>query len=121
MTTLTEGQHSLEFVVSEANGARSRKIGTLITGQNLAAGTVLGVITASGKYTQFDQDAATGEEAAAGVLAYACDATSADASCVIIARDAEVNGAELVWPGDIEVGEKATAIASLASAGIIVR
>ncbi len=42
---LTEGQHHEEFLVSEANGERSRDLITLISGQNLSAGAPLGKIT----------------------------------------------------------------------------
>ena len=35
--TLTEGQHTGEFVVSEANGTRSREKITVLSGQNLKA------------------------------------------------------------------------------------
>jgi len=42
MTTLTEGQHAGEFIVSEANGSRSRDKVTVLSGQNLKAGAVLG-------------------------------------------------------------------------------
>lgn len=45
MTTFTEGQHTGEFMVSEANGARAREQATLLTGQNLTAGAVLGKTT----------------------------------------------------------------------------
>jgi Bacteriophage lambda head decoration protein D len=45
MTTLTETVHAGGFLVSEANGNRSRDAGTLISGQNLVAGAVLGKIT----------------------------------------------------------------------------
>lgn len=121
MTTLNESLYPLEFVVSEASGTRSRDTATLVSGQNLDAGTVLGKITASGKLTQFNQDGADGSETAMAILAYPCDASGADATCVIVARDAEVNAAELAWPNDIEAGEKATAITQLAAAGIIVR
>jgi len=46
MATLTEGQHAGEFLVSEANGRRSRETITVASGQDLSAGTVLGKITA---------------------------------------------------------------------------
>jgi hypothetical protein len=42
MTTKTEGGQAFEFLVSEAPGQLSRDSGTLLTGQNLVAGTVLG-------------------------------------------------------------------------------
>jgi len=47
MPTIHEGQHRAEFLVSEANGHRSRKTVTIATGQDLQAGHVLGQITAS--------------------------------------------------------------------------
>lgn len=42
---LTETNHTLEFLLSEAQGSFSRDSGTLLTGQNLSAGAVLGQIT----------------------------------------------------------------------------
>ena len=44
MTTLTEGQHAGEFIVSENEGHLSREIVTVASGQNLKAGTVYGRI-----------------------------------------------------------------------------
>jgi hypothetical protein len=78
-------------------------------------------VSGSGKYTQFDQDGTDGSQIAAGVVVYPIDATAADTEAAAIVRDAEVNGDELTWPSDIEVGEKTTAIAQLATLGIIVR
>ncbi len=122
MTVLIEGQRAGEFIVSEANGIRSREVKTLVSGQDLEAGTVVAAITASGKLSQFDQDnTVVGTNAAVGILHANVDASAGDQPCVIIARDAEVNGGELVWPSDIEAGEKTAAIAQLAALGIIVR
>lgn len=45
MTTLTETTHAGGHILSEPDGNRGRENGTLITGQNLAAGAVLGQIT----------------------------------------------------------------------------
>jgi hypothetical protein len=45
MTILTEGQHAGEFIVSEANGRRSREVVTVLLGQNLKAGHVIGLAT----------------------------------------------------------------------------
>jgi hypothetical protein len=42
MSTKTEGKHCAEFLVSEANGYRSREAVTVLSGQNLNAGAVLG-------------------------------------------------------------------------------
>jgi len=121
MEKSTESRHPGEHIVSEANGALSREQGVLISGQNLAAGTVLGVITASGKYTAFDQDAATGEEVAAAVLYAAVDASAADADCVVHARQCEVMADALTWPSDLDAGELVSATIELESQGIIQR
>lgn len=48
MTTFTEGRHTGEHIISEAAGSRSRDVVTLITGQNLGAGTVVGKIAMAG-------------------------------------------------------------------------
>lgn len=42
MATLTEGRHAAEFMVSEANNTRSRETITVLSGEDLAAGSVLG-------------------------------------------------------------------------------
>ena len=44
MTVLTEGQHTGEFLVTEANGSLSRETVTVLSGQNLNAGHVLGKV-----------------------------------------------------------------------------
>lgn len=69
--------HDGGFIVSEL-GTYSREIITIVSGQNLQAGAVLGKITASGKYTAYDNGASDGEEAAAGVLFGDIDATDGD-------------------------------------------
>lgn len=212
MTTLTEGVHSAEFLLGEADDTYNRDVVTLASGQDLEAGTVLGKITVgtasaaafagntgtgeiaavtvsagakvgdyklviiepasnkgnftledpdgvlvgtgvvatefdaggltftvtdatdfiagdgftitvaagSGKYTQFDQDAADGSQIAAGILFDAVNA-AADTPALIISRDAEVIGSKLIWPSDIEAGEKAIGLAQLADIGIVVR
>ena len=45
MTELTEGQHKAEFIVTEANGGLSRETVTVLSGQNLKPGHVLGKVT----------------------------------------------------------------------------
>lgn len=44
MASVLEGRHTAEALVSEAGGARSRDNVTVLSGQNLAAGAVLGKI-----------------------------------------------------------------------------
>jgi hypothetical protein len=112
--SLTEGTRAGEFVISEGNGAISREEVTLITGQNLAAGTLLGKITTGGKYTAYDNGASDGSQAVAGILYDNVDATDADKTVVIIARDAEVSSALLT-------GSDANGVADMLALNIIVR
>lgn len=223
MTVLTEGQHTGEFLVSEASGARSRDTLTIGRSQTLVAGQVVALIPAdsgavtvgtpaftgtgngtctlatpaygdgvqegtytvrlvegvaaggnfqvlrpdgtvdglavvgtaytgqvkftladgstdfsnaaqftiavsianaanAATYVAFNQDGTDGSQFSAAVLWEAVTTgASADGYVVAIVRDAEVNGAELVWPSDIEAGEITTATAQLAAHGIIVR
>lgn len=52
---------------------------TLLTGQNLAMGTVLGKVTASGKYVAYDDDGTDdGRRVAVGILMEDMDATDED-------------------------------------------
>lgn len=119
MTTLTEGNHTAEFILSEANGDRSREVVTIASGNDLGAGHVLGKITASGKYADYDADAADGTETAAAVLYADCDASTADAEAVVIMRDAEVSAAKLVWTD--KANDETAGTADLAAVGIVAR
>ncbi len=122
MPTLTEGGYANGFVISEAPGTFSRENATLISGQNLLAGRVLGKITASGKYTALAPAAGDGSQTAAAILVADTDASAADKTCAVIARNAEVNNLELGW-GALSGGQITTATAQLAAAtvNIIVR
>lgn len=123
MTVFNEGRAPAGFLLSEASGQRSREAITIASGAGvLAAGTVLGKITASGKYLSSAIGAADGSEAAAAVLLYPVDATSADVEVAAIVRDAEVNGNLLAYAADRDqAAEKLAAQAELAAVGIITR
>ena len=121
MTTLTETTHEGEYILSEANGERSRGAIVVVTSAALVAGTVLGKVTASGKYIQHDAGAATGEENAVAILYGSVDASAADADGAATERDSEVDDGLLTWPVGISAGDKTDAITSLAAQGIIVR
>lgn len=118
--SLTETTHAGDFLLSEANGNRSRDNVTIVSGQDLAAGAVLGKITASGKYAAYDNTASDGTETAAGVLYAAVDASSADATGVAILRDAEVNTNQIGWAANDATGITA-GTADLKALGILVR
>lgn len=123
MTVLTEPRHPGEFLMSEANGQRSRETITVASGAGvIAPGSVLGQITASGKYLASAIGAVDGSQTAAAVSLYGCDATSTDQKIAAITRDAEVNGNILTFHADRDQpAERAAAIADLAAVGIIVR
>lgn len=114
MAALTEAKHIGEFIVSEQNGTSSRDVGVLISGQNLVAGSVLGKITASGKYTLVNPAAGTGEQVAVAILLDNVNATAGDLPCALLARQAEVIDAELNWAA-LTTPQKATARAQLAA------
>jgi hypothetical protein len=117
MTTFTEGKHAGEFLISEANGTRSRLNVTIASGEDLVAGQVVGKITSGGKYAAYDNGAGDGTEVAAGILLDNVDATDGDVEAVVIVRDAEVNGECLTYltGADETAGE-----ADLLALGIVV-
>lgn len=119
-TTITEGRRPAGYLISEANGFRSREQITLTSG-DYSAGTVLGIVTASGSYTQFNPAATNGSETAVAVLFDNVDASTEDKPAVITARDAEVNSNLLEWIDGITDAQKTAAAAALATAGIIIR
>ena len=126
MATLTKLQATASFIVSESNGYRSRDDVTVTVPATTTylAGTILGKITATGKFVRHAAGATDGSEDEAGVLYETIVNTTAsgvDSSAVNFARDAEVNGHELTY----EIGADAPQIilsdAALKALGIIVR
>lgn len=123
MTALTEARHAAEFIISEANGHRSRQNGTLVSGQDLIAGTVV-MDNGSGKLTVYTAGDATdgGTSEAAGILIYAGDASGGDIAVSYIARDAEVNKNLITYPNSLtDNSDETNTITSLGYLGIIVR
>lgn len=117
---LTQGNQALEFLLSEANGERSREV-VIITGGDYKAGTVLAKVTASGKYTEHNPGGAGGIETAVAVLGYDVSAAAADHTGVVFARDCEVSDEILIFKDAIAGGDRDDAIDSLADQGIIAR
>lgn len=113
--------HNEGFIRSEANGMRSRENVTLASGQNLVAGTVLGKHAGTGKYSRVDNDGSNGLETASAILLSATDATDADVVTAVLARDAEVQKAELTYSSGASTAQKTAFDVSLATVGIIVR
>lgn len=59
---------------------------TLLSGQNLVRGALLGVVTASGKYVLSLSAASDGSQTPVAVLANDCNASAADAPALIYTR-----------------------------------
>lgn len=121
MTMLVEGKHPGGFLVWEAFRDYTRETITIASG-TLAPGTVLGKITASGKYAAHDPEATDGTETAVAVLWGKADASAGDAVAVAIVRGpAIVNRHDLVFSGTPSEAEIIAAHGALLEAGILVR
>lgn len=120
MTTFTEGLHPGEHLVHEPHITLCREVVTVGTGADLTVATVLGQITASGKYVQLNPTETDGSQVAAGVLFDDAAAASADVTdAVITKRLTSVKAAVLVWPAGITDPQKAQAITELKALNII--
>lgn len=82
--------------------------GTLVTGQNLAAFTVVARVAASGKLTQWAPGGSGGAEQAVGILLHSINASAADKACEIYTAGV-FNTLALVWPGGVTAAQKANA------------
>ena len=121
MTTLVEGKHPGGFLVWEAFRDYTRETITVAAG-TLQSGTVLGRITASGKYTAHDPAAVDGTETAVALLWGRADASGGEIPAVALLRGpAIVNRHDLVFAGTPSEAEIAAAHADLLAAGILVR
>lgn len=122
MPVITETNNLGDLLKYEAPNLYSRDQITVGAGQNLSLGTVLGIVTATGKATALDPVATDGSEVAAGVLGIAVDATLIDRDDGLsIARHAIVSDVALVWPAGITLEQKAAAQSELKSLGILIR
>lgn len=73
----SQGTFTPDGLIAGTDDLQSRQI-TLISGQNLARGAVLGKITASGKYTLSLSASSDGSQTPAVILAEATDASGGD-------------------------------------------
>jgi hypothetical protein len=118
---MSEPHHAAEFILSEANGQRSRENAYIADPATVYVGTPLKK-TAEATSTQPATyvKATTGADCEA-LCIYAGGTIPGEGLRIsIIARDAEVNGSCLTW-GALAPAEQAIAAATLASKGIIIR
>lgn len=126
MPTLTMAPTLGDLLKYELNGNYCRESVTLKAGTIYALGSVLGKITATGKYRLSPAAEVVGEEgaeAAVAVLIEAVDATAADKTGLVVVRGPViVSKAVLVFDGSVDLqSEKDTKHAELAAAGIVPR
>ena len=119
MTTFTQGIESLEFLLSEASGKRSRDQATVTISASTAlpSGTVLGRITATGKLIKYLNAAVDGSQTAVAVLGTPLEGVNGDVKALVFTNDCEVIGDRL----NGGVALDAPGIADLLAAGIKVR
>lgn len=121
-TSQTRNRTFSDVVKKEIDPDFSRDAIVIASGAGiLKLGTVLGKITASGKYVLHDNALSNGAEVAAAVLGEAVDATSADVTALGIVWGAIVVLPELTFKNAISNPNKAAAIAALAAQKILVR
>lgn len=122
MATYTEATNLGDLLKREFEPIYNRESGTLIAGQNLKLGAVVGKITANGKYTAVAPSASDGSQTAAAVLLADVDATSEDKKTNFLVRGPVVaSSSYLVWPDGATTNQKAAATAQLAALGIVAR
>jgi head decoration protein D len=123
MPVLTQPPGMGDLLKYEDNANYTRETVILLAGTDYAIGSVLGVITASGKYTLSPDTGATGEEVANAVLLETVDATAADATGLVLARGpAIVSKLQLVFDASVSTAAKITAKEKqLVAAGIVPR
>lgn len=111
-----------DVVKDEGKNRFSRDTDTLASGSGIVLiGTVLGKVTASGKFKPLAPAATDGTQIAASIILQNADATGADVIIVNLKRRAQVVLQALVWPPGITAEQQTTALAALAALGIITR
>lgn len=122
MLALTQANTLGDLLKYEAPNLYSRDRVTVAAGQALELGAVVGTVTATAKLKRFDPSATDGSQVPAGVMLADCDASLIDRDDgLIVARHAIVADYALVWPNGITQAEKAAAVATLTSLGVLVR
>ena len=122
MTAITNDLTLGDLLKYEEENLYSRDQVTVVSGQNLKLGTVIGRVSATQKVKALDPSATDGSEVAAGVVLQSIDASSTEkTNGLIVSRQAIVADHALVWPVAITTEEKTAAIAQLEAIGVLVR
>lgn len=82
--------------------------GVIASGQNIAARTPLGQVTATGKLVAWNPAAEDGSQVAVYIASYAINATGADTKAQVI-KVGTFNPEEVAWPEGVTNAQKLTA------------
>jgi len=118
MSSTTEPNYLSDLLLVEGKPGLT-KDNVIITAGSYAMGTVLARV--SGKYLPVDPAGTGAAKVSRAVLVEAVNASAADKPGVVIARNAAVDAAFLVWPVGISDSAKATALDELDARGIVAR
>jgi len=123
MSDITEQTRLCDILVGESqiHNRYSRDKVTIAAGQNLAIGTVIGKITASGQVTQVNFASDDGSQIAHGIVIDDYDAVNGLVKGAAIVRNAVVRESALVWPVGATTEQMAGALAQLEERGIVNR
>ncbi len=126
MPVLTMAPTLGDLLKYELNSNYNRETVTLKAGTNYALGSVLGKITASGKYRLSPAASVTGDEGAETALAVlieAVDATAGDKTGLVVARGPVIlSKAALVFDASVnDATKKAAKHSQLSAAGLVPR
>ena len=120
MPIFTQKTPPLSFMLGTLD-ALSVDNATLISGQNLSVGFVLGRITASGKLTRCAHAAADGSQTAYGILAADCDASAGDTTALVLVRGQQVIDSYITYSAGANAAQILAQKASLALALVVAR
>ena len=109
MTTLTEAAHAGEFIVSEANGSRSREAIIVLSGENLVAGSVVGKVDV-GTGSSVADGGNTGD-GAMGAITVGVGAQAGDHILTIIEAATNAGDFQVVDPQGDVIGVGTVAVA----------
>ncbi len=123
MSVLTQPPSMGDVLKYEVNPNYTREVITLLAGMPYPVGSVLGKITANGKYKLATSGGTDGAQTAVAVLLYAVDATLADATGIVVARGPSIVSREgLAYDASVDDSAKITTkLGQLAAVGIIAR
>ena len=123
MPVLTQPPSMGDVLKYEVNPNYTREVVPLLAGTPYPVGSVLGKITASGKYKLATSGGTDGAQTAAAVLLYAVDASLADAQGIVLTRGpAIVARAALAYDASVADAAKITTkLGQLETLGIIAR